>query len=149
MSGTDVSSDDSAIDSIIQSLKTTAVLGIHSDEARASHYVPAYAKERGVRVLGVNPRFAGEQLFGEEVKAALGDVVLPNSAPVDVVDVFRPSAAIGGHIDEILSMKPLPKVVWLQKGIRNDEAVKPLLEAGIDVVQDRCLLVELRRVLGA
>lgn len=145
MSGTDVSSDESAVEAICKGLKTAAVLGVHQAPERPAHYVPAFVHERGVRILGVNPRFAGETLFGSEVKASLVDAAGLTVGPIDVVDVFRPSPVIGQHVGEILAMDPLPKVVWLQLGIRNDEAVKPLLEAGIDVVQDRCLLVDYRR----
>lgn len=145
MSGTDVSSDEAAVEAICKGLKTAAVLGVHKEPARPAHYVPAFVHERGVRILGVNPRFAGETLMGSEVSASLPDVAGLVDGPIDLVDVFRPSQAIGLHTDEILSMDPLPRVVWLQLGIKNDEAVKPLLEAGIDVVQDRCLLVDYRR----
>ena len=66
------------------------------------------------------------------------------TAPVDVVDVFRRAEALPAHVDEILAMKPLPKVVWFQSGVRNDAVARTLEAAGITVVQDRCMLADHR-----
>jgi predicted DsbA family dithiol-disulfide isomerase len=68
---------------------------------------------------------------------------------VDLVDVFRDARHLPGHVDEILSLDPLPRAVWLQRGIRDDDSAARLCDAGIDVVQDRCLMVEHARLLGA
>ncbi len=145
MSGTDVSRDEAAIEAICRGLKTAAVLGVHKEPARPAHYVPAFVYERGVRILGVNPRFAGDRLFDENVHDTLPAVAALGAGALDLVNVFRPSQVIDQHVPEILAMDPLPRVVWLQLGIQNDEAMGPLLEAGIDVVQNRCLLVDYRR----
>ncbi len=128
---------------ILGSSYTVAVLGAHPDEARAAHYVPAYLHERGYRIIAVNPKYAGARLFGETVLAKLTEV----SEAVDVVDVFRGSDKLPAHLEEILSMNPPPAVVWLQKGVRNDEFAKALADSGITVVQDRCMLEEHRRLM--
>lgn len=126
---------------LLKSAHTVAVLGAHPDASRPAHSVPAYLAEHGYRVVPVNITKAGNTLFGETVRAALTDI----DAPIDVVDVFRPSDAIAGHLDEILGMKPLPGAVWLQLGIRDETSAATLRAAGIRVVQDRCMLADHRR----
>ena len=76
------------------------------------------------------------------VRASLAEI----SEPVDIVDVFRRSAQVADHADEMLALRP--DLVWLQSGIRNDAVARVLEDAGIPVVQDRCLMVEHRRLLG-
>lgn len=126
----------------LEKARTIAVLGAHQDPSRPAHYVPRYLWEKGYRILPVNPRFAGEELFGEKVVASLGEL----GEPVDVLDVFRPGEALLGHLDEVLALRP--GLVWLQSGIRNPEFEKRLREAGIPVVADRCLMVEHKKLLG-
>jgi hypothetical protein len=125
----------------LASARVIAVLGAHHEPSRPAFYVPDYLHEQGYRVTGVNPVLVGRELFGHPVVAKLGDV----EAPVDIVDVFRRSELLPQHVDEILAMSPRPKVVWLQLGIRNEAFAKQLVEAGIDVVQDRCTLADHRR----
>lgn len=120
--------------------RTIAVLGAHKDPSRPAHYVPRYLREKGYRTLPVNPRFAGEELFGERVVGSLREL----QSPVDLLDVFRPPSALMGHLEEVLALKP--GLVWLQSGIRNPEFEKALEGAGIPVVADRCLMVEHRRL---
>ncbi|WP_117237935.1 CoA-binding protein [Thermus sediminis] len=122
--------------------RTIAVLGAHKDPGRAAHYVPRYLWERGYRILPVNPRFAGEELFGERVVAGL----LELGEPVDILDVFRSPSALMGHLEEVLTLRP--RLVWLQSGIRHPGFEERLREAGIPVVADRCLMVEHRRLFG-
>jgi predicted CoA-binding protein len=119
-----------------------AVLGCHPQTHRPAHEVPAWLVAQGHTVLPVNPRFAGTRLFGHEVVARLDAL----RVPVDVVDVFRRSDDVPAHVDEILAMQPLPKVVWLQSGIEHDEACARLRQAGIDTVEDRCMLADGRRL---
>lgn len=125
---------------LLEQARTLAVLGAHTDAGRAAHYVPAYLARQGYRILPVNPRFAGETLFGETVVATLAD--LP--APADLVDVCRPAPALPAHLPEILAMTPRPAVVWLQLGIRHDAVAQALSDAGLTVVQDRCTLADHR-----
>uniref|UniRef100_A0A831U9U7 CoA-binding protein n=3 Tax=Thermus islandicus TaxID=540988 RepID=A0A831U9U7_9DEIN len=131
---------DQKLKTYLSRAKTIAVLGAHKDPSRPAHYVPRYLFERGYRVLPVNPRFAGEELFGERVVGSLLDL----QEPVDILDVFRPPSALMGHLEEVLALKP--GLVWLQSGIRNPEFEKALEGAGIPVVADRCLMVEHRRL---
>jgi len=131
---------DQKLKTYLSRAKTIAVLGAHKDPSRPAHYVPRYLFERGYRVLPVNPRFAGEELFGERVVGSLLDL----QEPVDILDVFRPPSALMGHLEEVLALKP--GLVWLQSGIRNPEFEKALEGVGIPVVADRCLMVEHRRL---
>ena len=138
--------DDAAVRAILTSSPTIAVLGIHREPEKAAFYVPEYLHDEGYRILGVNPAFVGQELFGEPVRATLAEI----TEPVDLVDVFRRPDAIPAHVDDILAMRPRPKVVWFQLGIRNDDAAKILEAAGITVVQNRCTLADHQRLgLGA
>jgi len=138
--------DDAAVRAILTSSPTIAVLGIHREPEKAAFYVPEYLHDEGYRILGVNPTFVGQELFGEPVRATLAEI----AEPVDLVDVFRRPDAIPAHVDDILAMRPRPKVVWFQLGIRNDDAAKILEAAGITVVQNRCTLADHQRLgLGA
>jgi uncharacterized protein len=128
------------IAAILDGTQVIAVLGAHVDPGRAAHYVPAYMKDHGYRVVGVNPRLAGQTLFGEPVRTNLAEV-----GPVDMVNVFRRPADLAAHIPEILAMRPAPKVVWLQLGIADDDFAAALEAHGIQVVQDRCLMVDHRQ----
>jgi hypothetical protein len=124
---------------ILETSPTIAVLGIHVDSFKPAHYVPEYLHQQGYRILGVNPEFAGQILFGEPVVAHLADL----REPVDMVDVFRRPNALPAHLPEFLALHP--PVVWFQLGIRNDEVARELEAAGIEVVQSRCTLADHRR----
>lgn len=128
---------------ILTGARTVAVLGAHPDPERAAHYVPAYLHDHGYEILPVNVTKQGQELWGRPVAARLDEL----THPVDVVDVFRASEHLPGHLDEILAMDPRPSVVWLQKGIRHDEVARELEERGIEVVQDACMLA-LHKKLG-
>jgi predicted CoA-binding protein len=127
---------------VLERARTVAVLGAHDDPSRPAHYVPDYMHGVGSRILPVNPALVGKTLWGEPVRASLVEL----GVTVDVVDVFRRSEAVPAHLDELLAMRPLPAVVWLQTGIRNDTVAAALVAAGIDVVQDRCMLADHRRM---
>jgi len=133
---------DAQLREILTSSPTIAVLGIHQEPEKAAFYVPEYLHDEGYRIIGVNPQFAGATLFGHTVLSKLSDI----REPVDLVDVFRRSEAVSEHVEDILAMKPRPKVVWLQLGIRNDEAAAILEAAGILVVQNRCTLADHQRL---
>ncbi len=115
-----------------------AVLGCHPEAHRPAHYVPAWLHRHGHTVLPVNSRFVGQQQFDGVSVGVVSDL----NVAVDVVDVFRRGPDVSAHVDEILAMQPLPKVVWLQSGIENAEATARLREAGIDTVEDRCMLAD-------
>lgn len=125
---------------ILRTTRTVAVLGAHHEAQRPAFYVPEYLREVGYRVLPVNGTLVGHALWGQTVRASLTEL----TEAVDVVDVFRRAESLPGHLDEILAMRPLPRVVWFQAGIRNDDVARALEAAGITVVQDRCMLADHR-----
>jgi predicted CoA-binding protein len=119
-----------------------AVLGVKTPEsAQPAFYVPDYAHRAGYEVIPV-PVYYPEmrELFDSPVYRTLAAI----PGDIDLVDVFRRPQDIPPHVDDILAKRP--KAVWLQSGIRHDAVAEQLARAGIDVVQDRCLLVELRRI---
>ena len=136
--------DDAGLRQIMQA-RTIAVLGVKAQPSEPAYYVPAYLAARGYEVLAVNPTLAGETVLGTTVVGSLAD--LPG--PVDVIDVFRRPEYLPGHAREILALPWKPRAVWFQLGIRNDAAAEMLARAGIRVVQDRCMMPEHRRLLGA
>ena len=127
---------------IIRNTRRVAVLGIKT-EAQAGQpafYVPEYLHRAGVDVVPVPVYYPDvTEILGKKVYRAVADV----PGEIDLVDVFRRSQDVPAHVDDLLAAKP--KAVWMQSGIRNEEAARRLAEAGIKVVQDRCLMVEHRR----
>lgn len=128
---------------LIMNTHRIAVLGIKTEAqaAQPSVYVPQYLLRAGFEIIPV-PVYYPEvtEILGAPVYRRLVDV----PGEVDLVDVFRRPQDIDGHVDDILSKKP--KAVWFQSGIRNDHAAEALARAGIQVVQDRCLMVEHRSI---
>lgn len=129
-------------DHLRQGKATIAVIGLHPDTSRAAHYVPEYLYRRGFRVLAVNPVLAerGEAFFGCQAAAHLADL----GEPVDIVLIFRRSDKVAEHLEDILSLSPRPRLVWMQQGIRDPHTAAALTAQGIDVVQDRCIMVDHR-----
>lgn len=135
--------DADGIRAMLHDTKTIAVLGIkpesHADQA--AHYVPAHMAAAGYDVIPVPVYYPDvTEILGRKVVRKLADI----SGPVDMVNVFRRPSDIPKHVDDIVAKKP--KYVWFQLGIRNDDAAQTLAEAGIKVVQDRCLMVEQGRL---
>ena len=131
----------SRIQQILENTKRIAVLGMKPDSSQPAYYVPEYAAQAGYDVVPV-PVYYPEltEIMGKKVYRKLADI----PGDIDLVDVFRRPKDIPQHIDDIIAKKP--KTVFFQLGIRNDEAAEKLARAGIDVIQDHCLLVELRRI---
>jgi predicted CoA-binding protein len=126
---------------ILAETHRVAVLGIKEGEHRPAFFVPEYAQRAGLEIVPVPVYYPdATEMLGEKVYRTLASI----PGDIDMVNVFRKPADIPAHLDDIISKKP--KTVWFQLGIRNDEAAERLAREGIDVVQDRCLLVELRRV---
>jgi uncharacterized protein len=137
---------DARLREILTTSPAVAVVGIHEEPDKAAFYVPEYLHDEGYRIFGVNPRFAAITLFGHVVRSALVEI----DQPIDLVEVFRRGDRIGQHVEDILAMKPRPKVVWFQLGIKNADAAHILEAAGITVVQNRCMLADHQRLgLGA
>jgi hypothetical protein len=126
---------------MLESAKRIAVLGIKREYDRPAYFVPEYAQMAGYEIIPVPVYYPDvKEILGKPVYRRVADV----PGEVDIVNVFRRPKDIPPHVDDIIAKKP--KAVWFQSGIRNDVAAEQLAKAGIEVVQDRCLLVELRRI---
>ena len=142
MSGKRIERDED-LRALLHGVQRIAVLGIRSEAVadRPAHYVPAAAKAAGYRIVPV-------PIYEPEVTTMLGEPVVRSlaaiGAPVDLVDVFRKPQDLAGHLDDVLAAKP--RAVWLQSGIRDQAFGDAVLAAGIDLVEDRCLMVEIRRL---
>ena len=137
--------DEGRIGELIRSSKRIAVLGIKPEKQadKAAYYVPAYLKSVGVEIVPVPVYYPDvQEILGARVFRRLADI----PGTVDIVDVFRRPSDIPSHAQDILALKP--RAVWFQLGIRNDEAALALANAGILVVQDRCLMVDWKRFAG-
>lgn len=133
--------DSRRIAEIARSARRVAVLGIKTEEqaGQPAHYVPAYLQGAGVEIVPVPVYYPDvTKILGQPVYRRLADV----PGEIDILDVFRRPSDLPPHVDDILALRP--KVVWFQQGIRNDEVAERLAHEGIEVVQDRCLMVEHR-----
>jgi predicted CoA-binding protein len=137
--------DDDGLRTILREAKSVAVVGAKAGAHEPSHFVPAYLAARGYHIFPVNPKRAGQSLHGETVVGTVGDL----TQPVDVIEVFRRPEHLPGHAREILALGWRPGAVWFQLGICHDGAAEILARAGIKVVQDRCMMPEHRRLVGA
>ena len=133
---------DASLASVLEGTRAVALVGASANPARASHGVMVWWLRRGVRVFPVNPGLAGGEVLGQPVLATLADV----PGRIDLVDVFRPSAAAGGVVDEALALSPLPRIVWMQLGVRDDAAAARAEAAGLTVIMDRCPVIEASRL---
>ncbi|TIU07294.1 MAG: CoA-binding protein, partial [Mesorhizobium sp.] len=136
--------DNAYIAGILNSVKTIAMVGASANDVRPSYFVLKYLLAKGFSVFPINPGQAGKEILGRTVYARLAD--LPE--PVDMVDIFRASAAVPGVVDEVLRLDPLPKVVWMQLGVRHDVAAARAEAAGIKVVMNRCPKIEYGKLSG-
>jgi predicted CoA-binding protein len=132
------------IRSILQGVRTIALVGASQNPARPSWIVMKYLLDRGYDVVPINPGLAGQELLGKRVYGRLTEI--PH--PVDMVEIFRNSEAAGPITDEALSLDPLPKVIWMQLSVRNDEAALRAEKRGLQVVMDRCPKIEFGRLSG-
>jgi len=122
------------ISDILKNSETIAVVGISSNPNRTSRMIADYLDEVGYKVVGVNP--GKPHIDGIEVYSKLEDIPFE----IDIVNVFRKSVDIPPIVPSVIKIKP--KVLWLQLGIKNDEAVQPCIDNGIIVVQDKCIKIE-------
>ncbi len=136
--------DPAYISDILQTTKTIAMIGASAKEVRPSYIVMKYLLDKGYTVIPINPGAAGNEILGQKVYASLTDVPVP----IDMVDIFRNSQAAGPITDEALSLDPLPKVIWMQLSVRNDQAAKRAEAAGVKVVMDRCPKMEYGKLSG-
>jgi O-acetylhomoserine (thiol)-lyase len=133
---------DAKIRSILQRVKTIAMVGASSNWNRPSYFVMKYLQSKGYRVIPVNPGTAGQTLLGETIYAKLADI--PDK--VDMVDVFRAADALPGIADDAIAIGA--KVLWSQLGVRNDAAGAKAEAAGLEVIMDRCPKIEFSRFGG-
>jgi hypothetical protein len=134
--------DDAYIRGILNTVKTIAMVGVSNKESRPSYFAFKYLLERGYRMIPVNPGLAGGELLGQKVYAKLADI----PEPVDMVDIFRAAPHAVGIVEEALRLQPRPRVVWMQLGIRNDEAAALAEANGLKVVMNRCPKIEYGRL---
>ena len=127
------------ISGIFANVRTIALVGASANELRPSHSVMKFLLSKSYEVVPVNPNLAGKMIFGQLVFAALWDI----PKPVDMIDIFRNSAAAGGVVDEALALAHRPSVVWMQLGVRDNAAAARAEAQGIKVVMNRCPAIEL------
>jgi predicted CoA-binding protein len=133
---------DGHIRSVLREAKTIAMVGASPNTVRPSYFVLKYLRERGYDVIPVNPGQAGKPILDTMFVAGLADI----KQPVDMVDVFRASEQVPVVVEDVLKMTPRPKYLWMQLGIRNDDAAAKLEAAGIQVVMNRCPKIEYGRL---
>ena len=133
---------DSYIRGILNTVKTIAMVGVSANTSRPSYFAFKYLLERRYHMIPVNPGLAGGELLGQRVFAKLSDI----PEPVDMVDIFRASRHALAIVQEVLALRPRPQVIWMQLGIRNDEAARLAEENGLKVVMNRCPKIEYGRL---
>ena len=133
---------DSLIRGILNTVKSIAMVGVSPKDNRPSYFAFKYLLERGYRMIPVNPGQAGKEILGQKVYATLADI----AEPVDMVDIFRASKHALPVVEQALAMKPQPSVIWMQLGVRNDEAAAKAEAAGLKVVMNRCPKIEYGRL---
>ncbi|QKD04225.1 CoA-binding protein [Mesorhizobium loti] len=136
--------DNTYIGGILNSVKTIAMVGASANDVRPSYFVLKYLLAKGFSVVPINPGQAGKEILGQMTYASLADV----PGPIDMVDIFRAATAVPGIVDEVLRLDPLPKVIWMQLGVRHDEAAARAEAAGIKVVMNRCPKIEYGKLSG-
>ncbi|MBZ9722846.1 CoA-binding protein [Mesorhizobium sp. CO1-1-11] len=136
--------DNTYIDGILNSVKSIAMVGASANDVRPSYFVLKYLLAKGFSVFPINPGQAGKEILGRMTYARLADI----PGPIDMVDIFRNAAAVPGIVDEVLQLDPLPKVIWMQLGVRHDEAAARAEAAGIKVVMNRCPKIEYGKLSG-
>lgn len=134
--------DDTYIRGILKRVKTIAAVGMSANAMRPSYFAMLYLQSKGFRVIPINPRYAGHEILGETVLASLDD--LPE--PPDMVQIFRRSKEAPPIVEDAIRIGA--KVLWMQLGVRHDEAAARAEEAGLDVVMDRCPKIEYGRLFG-
>jgi uncharacterized protein len=134
--------DDSFIRGILNTVKTIAMVGASEKENRPSYFAFKYLLERGYRMIPVNPGHAGKDMLGQHIYAKLSDIPVP----VDMVDIFRGSQYALGIVQEALALQPRPPVIWMQLGVRNEEAAALAEANGLKVAMNRCPKIEYGRL---
>ena len=141
---------DADVASSLAAMQTIAVIGLSPKPERDSHRVTAYMQEHGYRIIPINPVAAGNEILGEPVFATLDDAQAANpELTIDTVNVFRRSVDTDGPIAEAIGARDAGvRTVWLQLGIVNADGLKRARAAGLLAIEDRCLMVEHRRLVS-
>jgi predicted CoA-binding protein len=134
--------DDSYIRGILNTVKTIAMVGASAKDNRPSYFAFKYLAERGYNMIPINPGLAGKELLGRKIYGRLSEV----PEPIDMVDVFRASNYALPIVQEALTLSPRPRVIWMQLGVRNDEAAALAEANGMKVVMNRCPKIEYGRL---
>jgi len=129
------------IKKIFEDIETVAVVGLSPNPQKDSHRVAKYLQKQGYRIIPIYPK--GDEILGEKVYRSLLEI--PDR--VDMVDIFRKSEAVSAIVEAAIERGDV-KVVWMQKGIINNEAAKMAIDAGMKVVQDMCSMIEHRTIFG-
>jgi predicted CoA-binding protein len=130
------------IEKLLESAATIAVVGIKDRESEDAFRVPQYMQGAGYRIVPINPKV--DTVLDEPCRSSLSEI----DEKIDIVNLFRASEHIEGHVDEILALDPRPGAVWMQLGIHHGPSAQRLRAAGIEVIQDRCIMVDHRRLIG-
>ncbi len=133
---------DDYIRGILNTVKSIAMVGASEKENRPSYFAFKYLLERGYAMIPINPNRAGEEILGRRIDARLAEI----PEPIDMVDIFRGSRHALPIVQEALALKPRPQVIWMQLGIRNDEAAALAEANGLKVVMNRCPKIEYGRL---
>ena len=134
--------DDAYIRGILNTVKTIAMVGVSANVSRPSYFAFKYLLERRFHMIPVNPALAGAELLGQKSYATLAEI--PEA--IDMVDIFRASQFARGIVEEALAMNPRPWVIWMQLGVRNDDAARLAEANGLKVVMNRCPKIEYGRL---
>src|SRR2546421_7708933 len=130
---------------LLQQYRHVAIVGVSTDPYRPSHFVAIYLQAEGYNIIPITPSYAGQTLLGNRVYATLTEAKAAGEQ-IEVVDVFRRAEDVPPIAEEAIAIGA--KVLWLQLGIRNDAAARKAQEAGLTVVQDRCMKIEHARFFG-
>jgi predicted CoA-binding protein len=133
---------DAYIREILNGVKSIAMVGASPVNVRPSYFAFKYLAQRGYDMIPVNPGHVGKELLGRPFVASLSDI----GRPIDMIDIFRNSSHITPVVEEALRLDPLPKVIWMQLGARDDAAAEKAEAAGIKVVMNRCPKIEYGRL---
>lgn len=135
---------DKYIRGILEGVKTVAIIGASANTSRPSFFVTQYMISKGYEVFPVNPGQAGNHIAGALCYASMKDI----PQPIHMIDIFRNSQAALDVVEEALLLEPLPKVIWMQLQVYNEEAAKLAEAKGVQVVMNRCPKIEYGRLCG-
>ena len=134
--------DDKVIRQILREVKTIAAVGLSANDMRPSYFSAVYLLNKGYRVIPVNPRYAGQEILGQTTLASLDEL----DQPPDMVQLFRKSDDVPPVVEDAIRIGA--RVIWMQLGVRHDEAARRAEQAGLQVVMDRCPKIEYGRLFG-